>query len=86
MESHSRDQAIITERNSKADTEWKTIGVKIRVGELPLLNRQLARFNYNTLGDLVKGLIAGKITQVTEDQQIEIMKTNLQSPIEKTED
>ena len=58
---------------------WKTIGVKVRVGELPLLNRQLARFNYNTLGDLVKGLIAGKITQVTEDQQIEIMKTNLQT-------
>jgi hypothetical protein len=27
---------------------WKTIGVKVRVGELPLLNRQLARFNYNT--------------------------------------
>jgi hypothetical protein len=44
-----------------------------------LLNRQPARFNYNTLGDLVKGLIAGKITQVTEDQQIEIMKTNLQT-------
>jgi hypothetical protein len=58
---------------------WRTIGVKVRVGELPLLNRQLARFNYNTLGDLVKGLIAGKITQVTEDQQIEIMKTNLQT-------
>ena len=46
---------------------------------MPLLNRQLARFNYNTLDDLVKGLIAGKITQVTEDQQIEIMKTNLQT-------
>ncbi|MFY9870345.1 MAG: hypothetical protein WAK17_11540 [Candidatus Nitrosopolaris sp.] len=58
---------------------WKTIGVKVRVGDLPLLNRQLARFNYNTLGDLVKGLIAGKIAQVTEDQQIEIMKTNLQT-------
>jgi hypothetical protein len=27
---------------------------------------------------LVRGLIAGKITQVTEDEQIEIMKTNLQ--------
>ena len=80
MESHNPDQQIIDERKSKAqNTEWKTIGVKVRVGELPLLNRQLARFNYNTLGDLVKGLIAGKITQVTEDQQIEIMKTNLQT-------
>jgi hypothetical protein len=47
--------------------------VKVRVGDLPLLNRQLERFSYNTLGDLVKGLIAGKIAQVTEDQQIDIM-------------
>ena len=80
MESHGPDQQIISERKSKAEnTEWKTIGVKVRLGELPLLNRQLERFHYNTLGDLVKGLIAGKITQVTEDQQIEIMKTNLQT-------
>lgn len=50
--------------------------MKVRVGDLPLVlsgmhipqtNRQLARFNYNTLGDLVKGLIAGKIAQVTEE-------------------
>ena len=53
--------------------------IPVRIGELPLLNRQLARFNYNTLGDLVRGVIAGKITQVTEDEQIEIMKTNLQT-------
>ena len=44
-----------------------------------VLNRQLARFNYNTLGGLVRGVNAGKISQVTEDQQIEIMKTNLQT-------
>jgi len=56
MESQSPNQQIMAKRNSKAEnTEWKTIGVKVRVGELPLLNRQLARFNYNTLGDLVKG-------------------------------
>jgi hypothetical protein len=75
-------QPNIARATSKARTEqseWKTIGVKVRIGELPLLNRQLARFNYNTLGDLVRGLIAGKITQVTEDEQIEIMKTNLQT-------
>jgi hypothetical protein len=80
MESHYPDQQIIDERKSKAENrEWKTIGVKVRIGELPLLDRQLARFNYDTLGDLVRGLIAGKITQVTEDEQIEIMKTNLQT-------
>ena len=71
MESHYPDQQIIDESKSKVENrEWKTIGVKVRIGELPLLNRQLARFNYDTLGDLVRGLIAGKITQVTEDEQI----------------
>ena len=43
------------------------------------LNRQLDRLSYTTLGDLVKDLIAGKITRLTDDQQIDIMKTNLQA-------
>jgi hypothetical protein len=60
-------------------SEWKTIGVRVRSIELPLLNIQLDRINYDTLGDLVKDLIAGKITRITEDQQIDIMKTNLQT-------
>ena len=47
------------------------LGVKV------LMGRQLIRVNYDTLGDLVKDLISGKITYVTEDQQIEIMKTHL---------
>ena len=59
--------------------EWKTIWVKVRLAELSVLNRQLSRLNYNTLGDLVKDLVAGKLTHVTEDKQIEIMKTNLQT-------
>ena len=53
------------------------LGVKVRILELPILNRQLIRANYDTLGDLVKDLISGKITFVTENQQIEIMKTLL---------
>jgi hypothetical protein len=59
--------------------EWKTIGVKVRLSELPNLNRQLDRLGYTTLGDLVKDLIAGKITRLTDDQQIDIMKTNIQA-------
>jgi intergrase/recombinase len=61
------------------EPEWKTIGVKVRVSELPNLNRQLDRLSYTTLGDLVKDLIAGKITRLTDDQEIDIMKTNLQA-------
>jgi hypothetical protein len=60
-------------------SEWKTIGIRVRNAELPLVNKQLDRLNYDTLGDLVKDLMAGKLTRLTEDQQIDIMKTNLQT-------
>ena len=60
-------------------SKWKTIGVKVKNEELLMLNRQLDRLSYITLGDLVKDLMAGKITRVTDDQQIDIMKTNLQT-------
>jgi hypothetical protein len=81
MKQNYLDQTqVIPAQKSKAENiEWKTVGVKIRINELAVLNRQLARLNYNTLGDLVKELIAGKITHVTEDQQINIMKANLQA-------
>jgi hypothetical protein len=38
----------------------------------------LEKLGFETLGDLVKNLLAGKITRVTEDKQIEIMKLNSQ--------
>ena len=72
----------IIEKNNKLDskiTEWKTIGVRIKIIELANLNRQLDRLNYSTLGDLVKDLVAGKITRLTDDKQIEIMNINLQT-------
>ena len=59
--------------------KWKTIGVKLRISELSILNRQLDRLNYVTLGDLTKDLIGGKITRLTDDQQIDVMNTNLQT-------
>jgi intergrase/recombinase len=63
----------------KKTQEWRTIGVRIRNSELSLLNRQLDRLNYTTLGDLVKDLVAGKISRLTDEQQIDIMKANLQA-------
>lgn len=68
---------VISKPNSQP--EWKTIGVKVRISELSILNRQLDRLNYVTLGDLVKDLIAGKITRLTDDQQIDVMNTNVQT-------
>src|SRR6476469_7571991 len=80
MDSTYTVEQIVENRSCrKQNREWKTIGVKVRLAELAVLNKQLSRLNYDTLGNPVKDLIGGKITQVTEDQQIEIMKTNLQS-------
>ena len=76
---YTAEQIVENEHKRKQNREWKTIGVKVRLAELAVLNRQLTRLNYDTLGNLVKDLIGGKITHVTEDQQIEIMKTNLQT-------
>jgi hypothetical protein len=78
---YSAEQIVKNENKRKQNREWKTIGVKVRLTELAVLNKQLSRLNYDTLGNLVKDLISGKITHVTEDKQIEIMKTNLQTNV-----
>lgn len=52
--------------------------IKIKENDLVLFNRQLDKLGFETLGDLVKELLAGKITRLTEDKQIEIMKINSQ--------
>jgi hypothetical protein len=44
-----------------------------------LIYRQLDRLDYETLGDLVKDLISGKITRMTDDKQIDTMRSNLQA-------
>jgi hypothetical protein len=73
-------QQIIKQNKPEIEiSKWKTIGVKVKNEELLMLNRQLDRLSYTTLGNLVKDLMAGKITRVTDDQQIDIMKTNLQT-------
>jgi len=63
---------------------WKNVAVKIRENDLVILNRQLGRLGYETLGDLVKDLLMGKITRLTEEKQIEAMKINLQATGQNT--
>ena len=48
------------------------------------MNRQLGRLGYDTLGDLVKDVLLGKITHLTEEKQIEAMKINLQATGQNT--
>jgi hypothetical protein len=58
---------------------WKNVAIKVKENGLIPLNRQLDRLGYETLGDLVKDLMLGKITRMTDDKQIYAIKTNLQA-------
>ena len=60
-------------------TRWKTIGVKVKESELGIFNKQLQRFGWQTLGDLVKDLMGGKIERMSPDKEIEIMKIQAQA-------
>jgi hypothetical protein len=63
---------------------WKNVAIKVKENDLIALNRQLDRLGYETLGDLVKDLMSGKITRLTDDKQIEAMKSNLQATGQNT--
>ena len=71
-------------KNNYKKYGWKNVAVKIKENDLILLNRQLGRLGYETLGDLVKDVLLGKITHLTEEKQIEAMKINLQSSGQNT--
>src|SRR3954465_4625228 len=58
---------------------WKNVAIKVKENDLIALNRQLDRLGYESLGDLVKDLMSGKITRMTDDKQIDAMKANLQA-------
>jgi hypothetical protein len=63
---------------------WKNVAIKVKENDLIALNRQLDRLGYETLGDLVKDLMTGKITRLTDDKQIDAMKSNLQATGQNT--
>ena len=74
----------VSNKNNYRKYGWKNIAVKIKENDLVLLNRQLDRLGYETLGDLVKDLLLGKITYLTEERQIEAMKINIQGSGQNT--
>ena len=45
---------------------WKNVAIKIKENDIILFNRQLDKLGFETLGDLVKEILAGKITRLTE--------------------
>lgn len=73
------DVQAFQQLHASSGSKWKTIGVKVKGSELGIFNKQLQRFGWQTLGDLVKDLIAGKIERMSPDKEIEIMKIQAQS-------
>jgi hypothetical protein len=74
----------ISNKNDYKKYGWKNIAVKIKENDLVLLNRQLDKLGYETVGDLVKDLLLGKTTYLTEERQIEAMKINIQGSGQNT--
>jgi hypothetical protein len=73
------DAQAFQQLDATSGSKWKTIGVKVKGSELSIFNKQLQRFGWQTLGDLVKDLMAGKIERMRPDKEIEIMKIQAQS-------
>ena len=62
------DLQTFQQSDGASGSKWKTIGVKVKESELGIFNKQLQRFGWQTLGDLVKDLMAGKIESMSPDK------------------
>jgi hypothetical protein len=67
-----------------AKSEWKTIGIRIKAKNLPLFNRRLSLYGFETLGALVADFLTGKFPVITEDSQIQTLDSNIQGNGMKT--
>jgi hypothetical protein len=66
------------EKNIK-QSEWISVTARIRRKEQDLFNIQLRRLQCETLNELAKDVISGKLKRITEDEQIDIMKAQTQA-------
>ena len=73
------DVQTFQQSDATSCSKWKTIGVKAKESELGIFNKQLQRFGWQSLGDLVKDLMAGKIERMSPDKEFEIMKIQAQA-------
>jgi hypothetical protein len=58
---------------------WKTVGVRIRSQDLPILNQRPRLYGFETLDQLVSDFLITKFPSITEDRQIQAMDSNTQS-------
>ncbi|MGA8916895.1 MAG: hypothetical protein WB474_12980, partial [Nitrososphaeraceae archaeon] len=58
---------------------WTSVGASIKSTEMDLFNKQLDNLQCKTLKDLCSLLIGGKLTTLTDDEQIQVMKSQTQA-------
>ena len=67
----------IESRNT--NSSWKTVGLRIRSQDSPVLNQRLRLYGFVTLRQLVGDFLTIKFSPLTEDKQIQAMEYNTQS-------
>lgn len=70
--------------DDKHTTVWKTVSARIRYKDLPILNRRLGIYGYNSVNELVSDFINGKFPHITDDRQIDNLSHNYQSSGQQT--
>jgi hypothetical protein len=65
----NRDGSLVKDSQGVAVTksEWKTTGVRVKTKDLPLFNRRLSLYGFETVGASVADFLTGKFPVITED-------------------
>ena len=71
---------IIQESQSRgSNAEFKTIGTKVRLSQLPIMNQRLKIYGFDTIGQLIHDFINAKFPPIYDEDTFRSMKVNLQS-------
>jgi intergrase/recombinase len=63
--------------NNNHSPEYKTIGTKVKIIEIPIMNQRLKIYGYQTIGELIHDFISSKFPPIHDDEQLKALKVNL---------
>lgn len=63
--------------NNSNRSEYKTIGTKVKIIEIPIMNQRLKIYGYQTIGELIHDFISSKFPPIHDDEQLKALKVNL---------
>jgi hypothetical protein len=56
--------------NNSNRSEYKTIGTKVKIIEIPIMNQRLKIYGYQTIGELIHDFISSKFSPIHDDEQL----------------